>query len=96
MTLAHIASIQISCNYLQVLLVLFFLFGEAMVALAFFIACFVRRARVGILIGIFLFIIGLVFESFVFSSAGLGYIWWDASAISQVAWQGKIDLLKKK
>ncbi|TPX64598.1 hypothetical protein SpCBS45565_g05755 [Spizellomyces sp. 'palustris'] len=55
----------------------FFLFGEGMLMLAFFITTFVRKARVAILIGIFVFIIGLLFESFVFSSSFVGYIWWD-------------------
>nr|KAJ3419409.1 ATP-binding cassette sub- A member 1 [Polyrhizophydium stewartii] len=69
-----------------VLLILFFLFGEAMVMLAFFITTLVRRSRVAILIGIFFFIIGLLFESFVFSSAYLGYIWWSPATISPVGW----------
>ncbi|KAL7747932.1 hypothetical protein RI367_006679 [Sorochytrium milnesiophthora] len=56
----------------------FFLYGLAMVSFAFFVTTFCRRARVAVLIGMFLFIIGLVFESFVFSSAYVGYIWWDA------------------
>ncbi|KAJ3034928.1 ATP-binding cassette sub- A member 1 [Rhizophlyctis rosea] len=60
-----------------VLFFTFFLFGEGMIMLAFFVTTFVRRARVAILIGIFFFIIGLLFESFVFSSSFLGYIWWD-------------------
>ncbi|KAJ3054920.1 ATP-binding cassette sub- A member 1 [Rhizophlyctis rosea] len=55
----------------------FFLFGEGMIMLAFFVTTFVRKARVAILVGIFFFIIGLLFESFVFSSSFLGYIWWD-------------------
>nr|KAJ3422464.1 ATP-binding cassette sub- A member 1 [Polyrhizophydium stewartii] len=59
-----------------VLLVTFFLLGEAMIVFAFFITTLVRRARVGILAGIFVFIIGLLFESFVFSSGFVGYIWW--------------------
>lgn len=42
----------------------FFLFGEAMVVLAFFITTFVRKARVAILIGIFVFIIGGLCVSF--------------------------------
>ncbi|KAJ3401842.1 ATP-binding cassette sub- A member 1 [Chytriomyces hyalinus] len=54
----------------------FFLFGESMVMLAFFLTCFVRQARAGVLLGIFIFVIGLLFESFVFSSGFLGYIWW--------------------
>lgn len=55
----------------------FFVFGEAMLMAAFLITTVVYRTRVGILIGIFIFIIGLLFESFVFASAQFGYIWWD-------------------
>jgi ABC-type multidrug transport system ATPase subunit len=64
-----------------VLFITFFLFGEAMVMFAFFITTLVRRSRVAILIGIFIFIIGLLFESFVFSSGQLGYIWWSRGTI---------------
>lgn len=66
----------------------FFLFGEGMLMLAFFITTFVRKARVAILIGIFVFIIGLLFESFVFSSSFVGYIWWDAGT-SPIAWKSE-------
>ncbi|KAI8820139.1 uncharacterized protein EV422DRAFT_531784 [Fimicolochytrium jonesii] len=69
-----------------VILITFFLFGEGMMMLAFFITTFVRKARVAILIGIFVFIIGLLFESFVFSSSFVGYIWWD-SGTSPIAWK---------
>ncbi|KAI9344588.1 hypothetical protein BDR26DRAFT_835595 [Obelidium mucronatum] len=54
----------------------FFLFGESMVMLAFAMTCVVRQARAAVLLGIFVFVIGLLFESFVFSSGQLGYIWW--------------------
>ncbi|KAJ3173237.1 ATP-binding cassette sub- A member 1 [Geranomyces variabilis] len=69
-----------------VLVITFFLFGEGMLMLAFFITTLVRKARVAILIGIFVFIIGLLFESFVFSSSFVGYIWWD-SGTSPTAWK---------
>ncbi|KAJ3084515.1 ATP-binding cassette sub- A member 1, partial [Quaeritorhiza haematococci] len=68
-----------------VLLVTFFLFGLSMLMLAFFITTLVRKSRVAILIGIFIFIIGLLFESFVFSSAFLGYIWWDKGTTPTIA-----------
>ncbi|KAI8927014.1 hypothetical protein BC831DRAFT_399199 [Entophlyctis helioformis] len=67
-----------------VLLITFFLFGEAMVVFGFFITTFVRRARVAVLVGIFVFIVGLLFESFVFSSGFIGYIWWRRSTSSFV------------
>ncbi|KAI8815090.1 hypothetical protein BJ742DRAFT_670515 [Cladochytrium replicatum] len=63
----------------------FFLFGEAMVMFAFFITTLVRSARVGVLISIFLFIIGLVFEGFVFSNTQFAYIWWD-SGTDRAGW----------
>ncbi|KAI8620644.1 hypothetical protein BC830DRAFT_1058977 [Chytriomyces sp. MP71] len=59
----------------------FFLFGESMVMLAFFLTTLVRQARAAVLMGIFIFVIGLLFESFVFSSGFLGYIWWVPSLI---------------
>jgi ABC-type Na+ transport system ATPase subunit NatA len=60
----------------------FFLFGLAMVTFGFFITTFCRRSRVAVLVGIFLFIIGLLFESFVFSNEFIGYIWWDPKTSS--------------
>ena len=69
-----------------VLFVTFFLFGEAMVMFAFAITTVVRRSQVAILIGIFIFIIGLLFESFVFASSFLGYIWWSEKTIDPVGW----------
>ncbi|ORZ29892.1 hypothetical protein BCR44DRAFT_54784 [Catenaria anguillulae PL171] len=59
------------------LLFMFFLFGMAMVSMAFFITTFCRRARIAVLVGIFIFIIGLLFQSTVFSNSFLGYIWFD-------------------
>ncbi|KAI8833374.1 hypothetical protein BC829DRAFT_426391 [Chytridium lagenaria] len=40
----------------------FFLYGESMLFLAFFITTQVRRARVGVLVGIFIFIVGSSFN----------------------------------
>ncbi|CAG8563020.1 1691_t:CDS:2 [Ambispora leptoticha] len=71
-------------NFL-VLLITFILFGLAMVTFAFFITTFCRAARVAVLVGIFIFILGLIFESFVFSNAYVGYIWWDKST-SKLGW----------
>ncbi|KAI9597443.1 hypothetical protein BDF19DRAFT_435110 [Syncephalis fuscata] len=59
-----------------VMLITFFLFGMAMVSMAFFISTFIRRTRVAVICGIFLFLIGLLFESMVFSNIFVGYIWW--------------------
>ncbi|KAJ3192478.1 ATP-binding cassette sub- A member 1 [Irineochytrium annulatum] len=69
-----------------VLVLTFFLFAEAMVLFAFFITTLVRRARIGVLAGIFVFIIGLLFESFVFSGSYIGYIWW-GSTTTPIAWR---------
>ncbi|KAK3843110.1 MAG: hypothetical protein J3R72DRAFT_119764 [Linnemannia gamsii] len=60
-----------------VLVITFFLFGLAMVTMAFWITTMVKASRTAILIGIFLFIIGLLFESMVFSNPFVGYIWYD-------------------
>ena len=57
----------------------FFLFGESMVVFAFFLSTIIPKSRMAILVGIFIFIIGLLFESFVFSSGYIGYIWWKSS-----------------
>ncbi len=54
---------------------------------AFFITTLVRKTRVAILIGIFIFIIGLLFESFVFSGSYIGYIWWSPATIDPAGWK---------
>jgi ABC-type lipoprotein export system ATPase subunit len=59
-----------------ILFLTFFLFGQAMVVFAFFLSTFFRNAQSGVFVGIFVFIIGLMFESFVFSSGYIGYIWY--------------------
>ncbi|KAG0299917.1 ATP-binding cassette sub- A member 1, partial [Dissophora globulifera] len=64
-------------NFL-VLLITFTLFGLSMVTMAFWITTMVKVSRTAILIGIFLFIIGLLFESMVFSNSFVGYIWYDS------------------
>ncbi|KAF8934037.1 ATP-binding cassette sub- A member 1 [Podila verticillata] len=61
------------------LLITFFLFGLSMVTMAFWITTMVKASRTAILIGIFLFIIGLLFESMVFSNSYVGYLWYDSS-----------------
>ncbi|CAG8495111.1 18204_t:CDS:2 [Cetraspora pellucida] len=68
-----------------VLFITFILFGLAMISFAFFITTFCRRARVAVLVGIFIFIIGLIFQSFVFSNAFVGYIWWSQS-VDKIGW----------
>ena len=57
-----------------------------MVSFAFFMSIFVRTTRVAILLGIFIFVVGLLFESTVFSSSFVGYIWWDLGT-TPVAWK---------
>ncbi|KAG9301727.1 hypothetical protein G9A89_002959 [Geosiphon pyriformis] len=68
-----------------ILLITFILFGLAMVTLAFFISTFCRSARAAVLIGILFLVIGLLFQSFVFSISYIGYIWWDTHT-SKVGW----------
>nr|KAJ3412950.1 ATP-binding cassette sub- A member 1 [Polyrhizophydium stewartii] len=54
----------------------FVLFGEAMVLFAFLMTTFMRRTNTAILMGIFVFILGLLLQSFVFSDPQTGYMWW--------------------
>ncbi|CAG8514994.1 1192_t:CDS:2 [Acaulospora morrowiae] len=68
-----------------VLFITFILFGLSMVTFAFFITTFCRRSRVAILVGILILIIGLLFQSFVFSNVYIGYIWWSKS-VASAAW----------
>jgi hypothetical protein len=70
----------------QIHIVNFFLFGESMVMFGFFITTLVRKTNIAVLIGIFIFIIGLLFESFVFSSGQLGYIWWSSLINTSAGW----------
>jgi hypothetical protein len=62
-----------NCDF-GVLFFTFFFFGESMIAFAFFLSTLVRDVRQAISIGIVFFIIGLVFETFVFSSQYVGYM----------------------
>ena len=59
-----------------VLFFTFFLFGQSMVTFAFFLSTFFRKAQTGVFVGIFVFMVGLIFESFVFSSGYIGFLWW--------------------
>ncbi|KAJ3196135.1 ATP-binding cassette sub- A member 1 [Irineochytrium annulatum] len=70
-----------------ILWITFFLFGEAMVMFGFFLTTFVRQARVAVLLGIFIFIIGLLFETFVFGNGSLGYIWYKDDIVSPIAFK---------
>ncbi|RKP12550.1 hypothetical protein BJ684DRAFT_5473, partial [Piptocephalis cylindrospora] len=62
-----------------VILITFFLFAMAMICFAFFISTFLHRANGAILVGIFVFIVGMLFVSFIFSSTYVGYLWWDSA-----------------
>jgi hypothetical protein len=50
-----------------------------MVSFAFFITTLCSKARVAVLVGIFICIIGLLFMSFVFANASVGYLWYSNS-----------------
>jgi ABC-type multidrug transport system fused ATPase/permease subunit len=63
-----------------VLFLTFFMFGESMIAFAFFLSTFFKRTQAGVYVGIFVFIIGLLFESFVFSTGFIGYVWFRPSS----------------
>ncbi|KNE56287.1 hypothetical protein AMAG_02112 [Allomyces macrogynus ATCC 38327] len=60
-----------------VMFLLFFVYGMAMISFGFFVTTFCRRARVAVLVGMFIFVIGLLFQSFVFSSSFVGFIWFN-------------------
>ena len=64
---------------ISLLFVIFFLFGTAMIAFGFFISTLFHKAATGLFVGIFVFIFGLLFESFVFSTGYVGYIWYKPS-----------------
>ena len=74
-----------NCDF-GVLFITYFLFGEALIAVAFFITTLVRETRQAILIGIFFFIVGLLFETVVFSGSFVGYIWWSKNTIDDIGW----------
>ncbi|KAJ1505036.1 hypothetical protein HMI54_006371 [Coelomomyces lativittatus] len=63
----------------SVTLLLFFLFGLAMVAFGFFITVFCRTTRAATMTGMLMLIFGLMFESFAFSSSFIGYIFFSSS-----------------
>lgn len=65
-----------------VLFFLFFCFGIAMIAMGFFITTLVSTSRTAVLFGIFMLIIGFLFQSFLFSNPYLAYIWWSTSVPS--------------
>ncbi|KAJ3192282.1 ATP-binding cassette sub- A member 1 [Irineochytrium annulatum] len=74
------------CDF-GVLFITFFLFGLSMVMFGMFLTAFVGQSKTAVLLGIFIFVIGLLFESFVFSSGNLGYIWWAPTIVTPLAWQ---------
>ncbi|ORX44542.1 hypothetical protein BCR36DRAFT_334597 [Piromyces finnis] len=65
-----------------ILFILFFIFGIAMITLGFLLTTFVNSSRSAVLSGIFVLIIGFLFQSFLFSNAYLAYIWWSNSVNS--------------
>ncbi|KAI8900097.1 hypothetical protein BC833DRAFT_583272 [Globomyces pollinis-pini] len=69
----------------------FFLYGESMIIFAFFLSTFFKKTQAGVFVGIFIFIIGLLFESFVFSSGYIGYIWWKPT--TSTVFPGLLSLL---
>ncbi|KAJ3314893.1 ATP-binding cassette sub- A member 1 [Boothiomyces sp. JEL0838] len=80
-----------------VIFLTFFLFGLSMIVFAFFLSTLFRKVQAGLFVGIFVFIIGLLFESFIFSSSYTGYIWYKPTmpvifSISNLT-NGRIDSL---
>ena len=70
---------------ITLLFVIFFMFGAAMLTFGFFITTFFHKAGTGLFVGIFVFIFGLLFESFVFSTGYVGYIWYKPSTPEFIA-----------
>ncbi|KAI8872266.1 hypothetical protein GQ42DRAFT_161448 [Ramicandelaber brevisporus] len=59
------------------LLISMILFGMAMINLAFLISTFLRKTLTAIMVGIFFFVVGLLFMGYVYCSPRVAYIWWD-------------------
>ncbi|KAJ3258613.1 ATP-binding cassette sub- A member 1 [Chytriomyces hyalinus] len=59
----------------------FFLFGMAMVAFAFFLTTLFKTAKTAVILGIFIFVIGLVMQVILFSSPSYGYLFWDKTKL---------------
>ena len=60
----------------SVLFISFFLFGFGMMMFAFFISTVVHTSRAASIVGITIFIIGIIFEAMCFSSPYIGYVFW--------------------
>ncbi|KAI8925196.1 hypothetical protein BC831DRAFT_512721 [Entophlyctis helioformis] len=54
----------------------FFLFGEAMIMLAFLMTTLLTRTLTAALFGILVFVIGIIFQSIALPDAQTGYAWW--------------------
>eukprot|EP00835_Amoeboradix_gromovi_P000798 NODE_30_length_32972_cov_0.541052.p1 type:complete len:800 gc:universal NODE_30_length_32972_cov_0.541052:3165-766(-) len=66
------------CNFFIILL-MYTMFGLAMVALGFTISSLFRNTSQSILCAIFVIIIGLFFQLIIFGNTTLGYIWWSST-----------------
>jgi len=62
-----------------VLFLLFFLFGLAMITMAFFVTTLVRKVKAAVAVGMLILVIGLVFQIAMFTSTFTSYIWWSDS-----------------
>ncbi|KAI8611841.1 hypothetical protein BC830DRAFT_1139488 [Chytriomyces sp. MP71] len=54
-------------------------YGSAMDALAVFLAAFIETSETGVLVGTGVLALGLLMQTFIFSDATYGYIWWSKS-----------------
>eukprot|EP00834_Sanchytrium_tribonematis_P006453 NODE_476_length_6991_cov_0.522635.p1 type:complete len:800 gc:universal NODE_476_length_6991_cov_0.522635:6392-3993(-) len=73
-----------NCDF-SIILVLYTLFGMAMVSLGFAISSLFRNTSQAILCAIFVIIIALFFQLIIFGNSTLGYIWW-SSTIGSSSW----------
>ncbi|KAJ1539609.1 ATP-binding cassette sub- A member 1 [Nowakowskiella sp. JEL0078] len=55
--------------------------SESLLAMSFALSTLVRKSNTAVLLGIFMFIIGLLFENFVFSNSFVGFLWWEPHTV---------------
>ncbi|KAJ3123094.1 ATP-binding cassette sub- A member 1 [Nowakowskiella sp. JEL0407] len=73
-----------------ILFTLFYFFGLSLLTFGYFLSTFLKNSNTAVLVGIFWFIIGLLFENFVFSNSFVGYLWWESGTIDIAAYYGNV------
>lgn len=62
------------------------MFSLAMVAFAYFISTVAAHSQTAAVVGIVLFIFGMLFQSIVFTEPFVGYIWWGRQTPKVLLW----------